>query len=140
MDEEPGLKWAIVTGIAGILILLVLIYAANVAAVVTDNETILQIAGFMNTNARWLILMALMFFAAEIIDKLRYPTTLAGPPLNAAASVLAMRLLVAVFDTLNRHMGENVFVIPDAIRILLYIFVFIGVWLFGTIGVWKKAQ
>ncbi len=139
-DKQPSLKWTIITGVAVIFILLVVIYAGNIIMLVVPSLLLKQVVGFMNANAFLLLSVAFLFFAGEITGCFNFPYNIPSPLLNALGSVFAIKLLMSVFEYLNSAMNADIFSIPSRIAMLIYLFVFAGVLIFGYSSVYLKEK
>lgn len=139
-DDKKNLKWTVFSGVFVLFLLLVMIYAGNIAVLSVDNQALRQLVQFLNINKVLLLSIALVFFAGEIFSSFDYPYNLPSPLLNAFGSVLSLSLILKVFEYLNHVIKADVFTIPDRFAIYIYMFVFIGVLLLGYVSIFARKK
>jgi len=131
----PGI---IFSAFFGLLVFFLIVLGFNYAAANTGIEIIDFMADFLNQNMLLIVLMSLLFLAADLLRAMIFPLNLPSPFFSAAACVFLVEFLMRIFGLAERLAGEAIF---DAFRPLvplIYFLVFFAVLIGGYISIFSE--
>lgn len=138
--EKRTISSIVLSGLAGLLIFLILLAAANYMTNYVDNPVFLQIVGFLNNNIDLLIIMSVIFLIGKLFTALVFPLNLPAPLFNAAGSVFLVAFIFKIFELTASITKEYIFYKAAEILAPLSMLVFIIVLLGGYFLIFTRLS
>jgi len=139
MEKEGSISKIVLSRVFGLVILLIVIWLANILIPYIDNSVYTQSVHFTNANLWLLIVIAIVFLIAEIIRVLEFPFNLPSPLFNAVAAMFLVKFLFRVFDFADSVMEIKVFGFLSQFATSAYLLVLVIVIFAGYISILIKA-
>ena len=98
---------AVISGLTGIIVFLVLLVVLGYLASYFDNAFLLGFVGLLANNLPLIITMGIVFMAADIFFSFQYPFNLPGPLLSGLGSLFVVSLIFILLDYFDLWYGPG---------------------------------
>lgn len=135
MKKEMSISNILLSRVFGLVILLIVIWLANILVPYIDNSVYTQSIHFTNSNIWLLIIISVIFLIAEIIGVLEFPFNLPYPLFNAVAAMFLVKFMFKVFDFADSVIEIKVFGFISQFEAPAYLLVLVIVLFVGYISI-----
>jgi hypothetical protein len=130
-NEKRSPLWVVISGLAGIVIFLVLLVILGYLASYFHNAFLLGIVTLLVNNLALIITAGIIFIVADVFLTFRFPFNIPGPLFSGLGSLLVVSLLFILMDFFSRSYGLGISAMFSGIQYILYPLVFLIVVLAG---------
>jgi hypothetical protein len=139
--HEKRPPWCvIVSGLAGIIIFLVLLIILGYLASYFHNAFLLGFVSLLVNNLSLILTTGILFIAADIFFSLRFPFNLPGPLMSGIGSLLVVNLLFIFLDFFDLFYGSGFSAMFLNTMNILYLLVFFIVVITGYVRIFSPEN
>jgi len=124
--------------VAGFILFLALIFSIKIFANYFQNPILFRVVDFFDDNMVSIIIMSFILLVGELFYVLPFPFNLPSPVISAFGSLFVINFIFNVFALADEITETKIFATFEFIKYVLYIVVFLGVIVFGYIGIFFK--
>jgi hypothetical protein len=128
---------AVVSGLTGIIVFLVLLVILGYLASYFHNAFLLGFVSLLVDNLLLIITMGIVFMVADVFSSFRYPFNLPGPLISGLGSLLVVSLIFILLDFFDLWYGTGMSAIFLNTEYILYFLVFFIVVITGYVRIFS---
>jgi hypothetical protein len=126
---------AVISGLTGIIVFLVLLIILGYLASYFHNAFLLGFVGLLADNLPLIITMGIVFMAADIFFSFQYPFNLPGPLLSGLGSLFVVSLIFILLDFFDLWYGPGMSAMFSNFRYIFSILLFFIVVIAGYVRI-----
>jgi len=124
-DHKNRSPWcAVVSGLTGIIVFLVLLVILGYLASYFHNAFLLGFVSLLGDNLSLIITMGILFMVADVFSLFRYPFNLPGPLFSGLGSLLVVSFIFILLNFFDLWYGTGLSVMFSKSVYILYLLVF----------------
>ncbi len=139
LDCMKGFLGALLSGVAGILLFLLVLLIMNLTAPFIESPVIISIVDFLNSNAVFLIILGIVFMFGDMLRSLVFPFNLPYPVLYTIASVMLAEFVIRALALADRYTGLGIGEYLSQFSYLLFGLVAIVVLISGYVSIISRV-
>ena len=142
--RSKPVSWVFISRMIGIICYLIVVVLANILTFYVSNQVFQSLVTFINVHFWLLLLIAIIFFVADIFGAFPFPLNVPAPLINAIGIVFCIAFILRVFQWVDSVMFTNLYqtfwLISFLIVPLVFIIVLTGGYFTILRQVWWKPK
>lgn len=142
--RNKPVSWVFISRMIGIICFLIVVVLANILTFYVLNQVFQSLVTFINVHFWLLLLIAIIFFVADIFGAFPFPLNVPAPLINAIGIVFCIAFILRVFQWVDSVMFTNLYqtfwLISFLIVPLVFIIVLTGGYFTILRQVWWKPK
>ena len=137
--RNKPVSWVFISRMIGIICFLIVVVLANILTFYVSNQVFQSLVTFINVHFWLLLLIAIIFFVADIFGAFPFPLNVPAPLINAIGIVFCIAFILRVFQWVDSVMFTNLYQTFWLISFLIVPLVFIIVLTSGYFTILRQV-